>query len=45
MILCSIVHPGWHIILRNRVEHLLENGWSYNLRNDTCIEEGEIRKW
>jgi hypothetical protein len=28
------VYQGWHINLRNWVEHYLEKGWSYNLRND-----------
>ena len=42
MILCLTVHPGWHINLRNRVEHLLENGWSFNLRNNRRKYYGDI---
>ena len=34
MILGIMVYQGWHINLRNWVEHCLEKGWSYNLRND-----------
>jgi hypothetical protein len=39
VILCPKVHPGGHINLRKWVEHLLENGWSYNLRNDTKTDD------
>jgi hypothetical protein len=28
--------------LRNWVEHYLENGWSYNLRNDTLVDNPDF---